>query len=344
MRDNDNDSDNNNNQNSQFPTQHQNDIANEPFAAATARQKWLQTRLSQPTKYRAPSWSWASSNLCITWLLDTTKWAIETRGSSHTTLAHTRFLTLLSANIAATPDPYGAVELEEEKEGYASLTVRGPLVRVHRRSVPLSGADREKISAVNFRPSPLSEAATPSSREVGSNVISQTAGKVNYHFIRTGTGTAPADRDQDRDRDRDRDGNKQGSNSKVLVFEYFHDDDDEEKVNPTIPPLQESEYKCLFTGWDATAPPCKRAHCGCKQGWSEEAFWCLRVSQVQLREDDSGDIRFLEGWLLLQRCSVVNGDGEGDVYKRVGVGYFDSSGTNRFGLFDGVQERVVQII
>ncbi|KAK3344507.1 heterokaryon incompatibility protein-domain-containing protein [Lasiosphaeria hispida] len=277
----------------QFPTQHQRDIANEPFAAAAARQRWLQNRPARPSRYRAPSWSWASSNFCVSWFLDMTKWGIEMNGGDYSTVT-TPFLTLVDGRVVADPDAYGAVT-----SGY--IAVRAPLVAARRRSVPLLPKDREIIMAVNFQPTPLSEAATSRSRKSASRSISQTMDMAGYHFVQTESG---------------------------LIFECFLDDE----VDPG-PVIHESEYKCLFDGW---RQPCDRDGCGCKKGWSEELFWCLRVNRVSVQEE-SGSSHAQEGWLLLKRSE------EKDAYVRIGIGQF-GSGMNKFSLFDNSVETVVRII
>jgi hypothetical protein len=278
------------------PAGPQQDIANEPFEAAAARMKWAKERPARPSQYRAPSWSWASSNLCVSWLLDLTKWEIEMRGGEHSTIK-TSYMTLLEGHVDAEPDEYGAVAA-----GY--ITVKGPLVQVGRRSVPFSPTSRNLLAEVNSQSSPLMDLMSAQSRESASNAILQTADQVNHAFVRTQRG---------------------------LVFEYFPDDEFESTAA-----LQESEYKCLFDGWERA---CQVESCGCKKGWSEESFWCLRVNRVAVREETRPN-RVLEGWLVLKWSK------EDDAYMRVGVGHFGKIGTeaNQFRLFEGAEETSLRII
>jgi len=94
-------------------------------------------------------------------------------------------------------------------------------------------------------------------------------------------------------------------------------------------------YKCLFEGWEK---PCETRNCGCEMDWSEDTVWCLRVCQTVL-EEKGGSSRFLEGWLVLKWSE------EDDAYVRLGVGKFDSEGTERaFGLFKDAEEKEIRII
>jgi len=279
------------------PTQHQNKVANEPFQAAAARLKSFRDRPAKPTKYRAPSWSWASSNYCVSWLLDITKWDIELKGGEHST-SMTPYMTLVRGQINARPDDYGAV-------ASGSITAKAPVVEVKRRRIPLSAEDREYMAALNIRHSPLiQEAATPESQASVNKAISQTADKAYYAFVRSHDG---------------------------LVFDYFPDDEFESKAV-----ARQETYNCLFDSWQKA---CRTAGCECKDGWSEESFWCLEVNRVVVRED-SRPTRIQEGWLVLRKL------GTQEVYERVGVGHFVKVGleTREFKLFDNAIEIACRIV
>jgi hypothetical protein len=277
--------------------QQQSDVANEPFEAAAARIKSFRDRPAKPASYRAPSWSWASSNYCISWLLDMTKWDIELKGGEHSTTM-TPYMTLVRGQIHASPDDYGAV-------ASGSITVKAPLVEVKRRRIPLSAEDRQYMADLNVRYSPLiKEAATPQSQASVNEVFSQTADKAYHAFVRSKRG---------------------------LVFDYFPDDEFESK-----PVARQETYKCLFDSWQKA---CREEGCECKDGWSEESFWCLKVNRVAVRED-SRPTRIQDGWLVLRRL------GEREVYERVGVGHFVKLGleAKEFGLFDDAVETVCRIV
>jgi hypothetical protein len=194
----------------QFPNQ-QRDIADEPNAAFSARNKWFRTRPARPSAYRAPSWSWASSNFCIVWLLDIAKSEIEMSGGGEHTTAMTPYLTLVEHHVDALPDEYGAIAA-------AYMTVRAPLIQVRSRVVPPPPESTEQVAAINRLFSPLLDAATRQSLDVVKMVASQTADQVRYGFVRTESG---------------------------LVFEYFPDEEIE-----TTPISDPSVYDCLFGGWE----------------------------------------------------------------------------------------------
>ncbi|KAK5659842.1 hypothetical protein OQA88_13305 [Cercophora sp. LCS_1] len=277
--------------------QHQNDVANEPFEAAEARLKSFRDRPSKPAKYRAPSWSWASSNYCISWLLDITKWDIERRGGEHSTTM-TPYMTLLSGQINATPDDYGAV-------ASGCITVKAPLVEVKRRRIPLSAEDRKYMSELNVRYSPLiKEAATPEAQASVDKAFSQTADKAYYAFVRSRGG---------------------------FIFDYFPDDE-----FASMPVARQDSYKCLF---DSSQKVCQAEGCECKEGWSEESFWCLKVNRVVVRED-SRPARIQDGWLVLKKFGLR------EAYERVGVGHFlkDGREAKEFRLFDDAVESVCRIV
>jgi hypothetical protein len=278
-------------------TQLRNGIANKPFAAVAARLKWLSEHPARPAKYRAPSWSWASSNFCISWLLDLTKWEIESGGREAPSIM-TPYMTLVKGQIDGTPDEYGAVAA-------GSITVRGPLVEVRRRRVPLPAEDRERyLATMNARLSPLPVATTVESRASAAAVISGNVDHVHYAFVRSQSG---------------------------LVFEYYPDDEFD-----SHPPAQQGTYRCLRDGWQK---PCREDRCDCRKGWSEESFWCLRISRAAVREE-SRPTRLQDGWLVLKRLEERN------AYERVGVGYFLKIGSEAvdFRLFDDAVETVVRII
>ena len=242
---------------SQLPTQRQRDIVNEPHAAMAARMKWFRDRPAKPSKYRAPSWTWASSNFCVSWLVDMAKWDIEMGGDEHTTVA-TPYLTLIEGHVAAEPDEYGAVAA-----GF--ITVKGPLVRVRCRSVPLSPQARETLALLNVRSSPLADATTAKSQDAAAGFMKQTVAQANHGFVRAECG---------------------------LVFQYFPDDEPE-----AGPVAHDGVYNCLFDGWGKA---CAEEGCDCKRGWSDDIFWCLRVRQVVVR-GESGKSHTDEGWLVLKR-------------------------------------------
>ncbi len=184
-------------------------IANTPLAAAAARFKWLSDRPARPARYRAPSWSWASSNFCISWLLDTTKWEIEGSRGDDISTSTTLYMTLVKGQIDATPDEYGAV-------AGGSITVRGPLVQVSRRRVPLPQEARKRYSAATSAQAlRLPETATVESRQSAGKTMSGTADKVHHGFVRSQDG---------------------------LVFEYYPDDEFESE------PVAQQAYRCLFEG------------------------------------------------------------------------------------------------
>lgn len=281
---------------SQYPTQQQRDIANEPYAAFAARNKWFRTRPAKPSGYRAPSFSWAASDFCILWGLDLAKWEIEMRGGGEHSTTMTPYLTLLDHHIDAEPDEYGAVAA-------AYITVKAPLIQVHYRIVPASAEHREQFAAMNMLSSPLLDEATLQSIQAVKMMTNQTADQVRFGFVQTESG---------------------------LNFEYFPDEEVETK-----PVAHPGVYKCLFDGWEK---PCGVRNCGCEVGWSDDTVWCMRVCQTVL-EEKGGLSRFQEGWLVLKWSE------EDDAYVRLGVGKFDSEGTERaFGLFKDAEEKVVRII
>jgi hypothetical protein len=225
-----------------------------------------------------------------------TKWDIELGGGEHSTTTEP-YMTLVEGHIDAEPDEYGAVTA-------GSITVRGPLVEVRRRSVALSAEDAGHIAALNSQISLLGKATTAQLRESASNLTSQTASRAGHGFVRTQGG---------------------------LVFEYFQDDE----VEPS-PVEEQGVYKCLFDGWEK---PCPGEGCACKEGWSEGSFWCLRVSRVAVREK-SRSTRIQDGWLVLRRS--VESDAYERV--GVGYFGNIESEAKEFKLFNDAVETLLQII
>ena len=239
----------------------QQQLVDEAVQADIAPLKHLYDRPAKPSTYRAPTWSWASSNLGISWLLDETRWDIECRGAEYTATT-TPYVTLVESCVVAEPGLYGSVTL-----GF--ISVRGPLVAVHRRCVPISSRDAVDFKALST-PQTLLQSLSSSSDKFLKGLISKSISAGKYSFVRSARG---------------------------FTYEYFSDEEFE-----ASPVQQQSEYDCLFSRRGNRQ--CLDDACGCKSGWAGEMFWCLRVSRVVLREE-SRPARFVDGWLVLQRSEAA---------------------------------------
>jgi hypothetical protein len=271
------------------------DIAAEPFTAATAKFKYFQTNPAKPSEYRAPSWSWASSNLCISWINDRKKRDIELRGSEYT-VSTTPVMSLLEAHADVEPDEYGTVLA-------SFISVRGPLVEVRRRCAPQADDSIAKHAALNKHLSPLLDNLALGSQDALVQIF-ETATAVRHAFVRTESGR---------------------------IFEYFPDDQFEPH-----PVSKQSEYDCLF---NLSGIACNDELCGCKAGWSEQPFWCLRVSRTVIHEE-SGPTWLIDSWLVLKRSE------ECDAFERVGMGAFGrvAAEAGQLRLFEDAVETTLTII